>query len=153
VNKWPVVIHCSATLNGRSLADNGKDSAEVIDEWHRERGFDSIGYHFVIDPCGTVLRGRPLNKMGAHCKGFNKSWGICMIGTDKYTQQQFSALRAILESLRISPFDLKPWDIWCHNEKSIKTCPGMRIADIVLWYRALEYGAIDKYLIKETIGL
>ena len=107
VNKWPVVIHCSATTNGKSLARHGKSSIEIIDEWHRNRDppFDMVGYHYVIDVDGEIQLGRPLNRTGAHCFGFNKSWGICLIGTDKYTQAQFSSLRCVLESLRISPFD------------------------------------------------
>lgn len=52
-----------------------------IDRWHRERGFDGIGYHYVVYIDGSVHEGRPLNKVGAHCKGHNiHSIGICYIG-------------------------------------------------------------------------
>jgi hypothetical protein len=34
-----IVIHCSASLNGRSLGDGGKSAAEVMDAWHSRHGF------------------------------------------------------------------------------------------------------------------
>lgn len=62
--------------------------ARDIDKWHKERGFDCIGYHFVVDLDGTVETGRPLTMDGAHCntaglsgKSYNKhSIGICYVG-------------------------------------------------------------------------
>lgn len=77
-----IIIHCSATRAGQDLR------AKDIDRMHRARGFNQIGYNFVIDLDGTVENGRPLSIDGAHCntKGFsglsyNKhSIGICYIG-------------------------------------------------------------------------
>ena len=77
-----IIIHCSATRAGQDL--RSKD----IDRMHRARGFNQIGYNFVIDLDGTVENGRSLSIDGAHCntKGFsgisyNKhSIGICYIG-------------------------------------------------------------------------
>ncbi|MDU3761109.1 MAG: N-acetylmuramoyl-L-alanine amidase [Bacteroides sp.] len=61
INK--VIIHCSATPEGRdyTVAD--------IDRWHRERGFDGIGYHYVVYRDGSIHAGRDVAKIGAHCKG------------------------------------------------------------------------------------
>lgn len=70
-----IIVHCSATPEGRNV------SVADIDRWHRERGFDGIGYHYVVYIDGSVHEGRPLNKVGAHCKGHNAhSIGICYIG-------------------------------------------------------------------------
>lgn len=70
-----IIVHCSATPEGRNVA------VADIDRWHRERGFDGIGYHYVVYIDGSVHEGRPLNKVGAHCKGHNAhSIGICYIG-------------------------------------------------------------------------
>ena len=71
------VIHCSDTKPGQAC------NAETIDAWHRQRGFEMIGYHYVILPDGTVEHGRPLFCEGAHCVkgGMNhKSIGICYVG-------------------------------------------------------------------------
>lgn len=34
-----IVVHCSATRNGKSLKQSGKSAAQVIDGWHKQRGF------------------------------------------------------------------------------------------------------------------
>ena len=78
-----LVIHCSATPEGR--AHNAKD----IDLWHRQRGFNEIGYNYVILLDGTIEQGRDVDKIPAHVEGHNKdSIGICYIGgVDKNTLQ------------------------------------------------------------------
>ena len=44
-----IIIHCSATKEGKDF------KAADIDRWHRERGFNKIGYHYVIDLDGTIF--------------------------------------------------------------------------------------------------
>lgn len=104
-----IIIHCSATHAGQDLR------AKDIDRMHRERGFNQIGYNFVIDLDGTVEAGRSTNIDGAHCntKGFsgesyNKhSIGICYIGgldkngkaADTRTPEQKTALRKLITKL------------------------------------------------------
>lgn len=70
-----IIVHCSATKAGRDF------TAADIDRWHRERGFNSIGYHYVIRLDGKLEKGRDVALAGAHCKGWNeRSVGICYIG-------------------------------------------------------------------------
>ena len=104
-----IIIHCSATRAGQDLR------AKDIDRMHRARGFNQIGYNFVIDLDGMVENGRALNIDGAHCntKGFSKSSynkhsvGICYIGgldasgkpTDTRTPAQRAALRELVANL------------------------------------------------------
>lgn len=55
-----IIIHCSATRAGQDLR------AKDIDQMHRARGFNQIGYNFVIDLDGTVETGTPsLYRRGA----------------------------------------------------------------------------------------
>lgn len=70
-----IIIHCSATKTGQDF------SAVDIDRWHRQRGFNGIGYHYVIRLNGEIEKGRDIALAGAHCKGWNeRSIGICYIG-------------------------------------------------------------------------
>ena len=103
VNK--IVIHCSATPEGRNV------SAATIDGWHRKRGFNQIGYHYVIGLDGKIEAGRPVNIMGAHVGGGgNKaSIGIAYIGgmdkafkkaKDTRTEAQKAALIKIIKILK-----------------------------------------------------
>lgn len=98
-----IIIHCSATRANQNL------TAADIDKMHRVRGFDRIGYHWVIRRDGTLERGRDEKDVGAHATGWNShSIGICMIGgvnnkgqgEANYTNEQFSALDGLLKALK-----------------------------------------------------
>ncbi len=110
-----LVIHCAATPNGKKLSHNAATAAQVIDGWHKERGFHrsaqarhyfnpelaAIGYHVVIDTDGQQYTGRAVWEQGAHVKGHNEnSLGICLVGTDKFTRRQWQTLSRLLSHLR-----------------------------------------------------
>ena len=70
------------TLENRMLTDQlvihhiGGDcdrdvSAEEVHQWHINRGWSGIGYHFLIRKDGTIERGRPIDTVGAHVEGQN----------------------------------------------------------------------------------
>ncbi len=97
-----IVVHCSANREGSPLrlAD--------IDRYHRSLGWQGCGYHYVIPTDGAIERGRPLERVGAHCRNHNRhSVGVCYIGgltadgkpADTRTAAQRKALRLLLERL------------------------------------------------------
>ena len=46
-----------------------------------ERGWTDIGYHFVIDPAGTIYEGRDIRVRGAHVEGANTGKvGLLLLG-------------------------------------------------------------------------
>jgi len=75
-----IVWHTAA--HGREATGEVFDTtAKQIDSWHRDKGWNGIGYHFVVRFDGTVEAGRPLSQVGAHVEGINeKSIGICFSG-------------------------------------------------------------------------
>lgn len=128
-----LILHCAATPNGRSF------DAEDIDLWHQARGFKRntryinekyplkyIGYHKVILSDGSVENGRQTVEIGAHCKGYNaNSLGVCLVGTDHFTLEQWKTLKDIIVAYRKQ---LPPFLIHGHNEfNSHKTCPGFDV--------------------------
>ena len=79
-----------------------------IDQWHRQRGWLKIGYHYVIQRNGTLETGREEDAVGAHVKGHNHdSIGICLIGgvnaenvaENNFTDEQFTTLNQLLTGL------------------------------------------------------
>ena len=97
-----IIIHSTATPKGMHA------TAQDIDRWHRHKGFDCIGYHFVIQRSGQIERGRPIENIGAHCKGHNaKSVGIAYVGglneskqsADTRTISQKQALTTLIKQL------------------------------------------------------
>lgn len=99
-----IIIHCTATPAWMPV------SVQDIDAWHREMGFDEIGYHFVVTQDGTIYKGRDFNKIGAHCSGHNRgSIGIAYCGgidetgqpADTRSEAQKVALKALADGLAI----------------------------------------------------
>ena len=119
-----IIVHCSATPEGRNY------TVKQIDSWHRNRGFNGIGYHFVIYLDGSVHVGRPLAKAGAHCKGYNAhSIGICYIGgvatdgktpKDTRTSLQKASLVKLITELRQR---FPNASVHGHREFANKACP------------------------------
>ena len=69
-------MHCSASGN------KNHDSIDAIDQWHRKRGWDCVGYHFFIRKSGQIEIGRDTNCIPAAQKGYNTGGliAICLSG-------------------------------------------------------------------------
>lgn len=134
-----IIIHCSATR--ADWMDGKPTSAKVaeIRRWHtKDRGWNDIGYHYLIDRDGTTVVGRPISVDGAHVQGRNKGTvGVCLIGghgsdpTDKFadhfTAEQEDALRKLLEDLQAKyPAITK---VSGHNDYAAKACPGFKVSE------------------------
>lgn len=76
MQKWEyITIHVSATPEGEDF------SVDQIRQWHKNRGWNDIGYHFVIGLDGTIQMGRSLERTGAGVFGHNRNnVQICLIG-------------------------------------------------------------------------
>ena len=97
-----IVVHCSAVRPWQ------RSSAADINRWHKDKGWNGIGYHYVVRRDGTVELGRPLEAIGSHVVGHNAhSIGVCYEGgldalgqeADTRTPEQRQALRTLLEEL------------------------------------------------------
>lgn len=131
-----LIVHCSATPEGQSL-----DFEACRNDHLLHRGFSDIGYHFYLTRDGEIHRGRPLEKMGAHCRGHHRhSIGICYEGgldkqgapKDTRTLEQRGALLALLRELkRLFPHALI---VGHHDLNPQKACPCF---DVVREYRVL----------------
>lgn len=123
-----IIIHCSATPEGRNIG------ATTIRGWHKERGFNDIGYHYVIRLDGTIETGRPIEQIGAHCKGHNRnSIGICYIGgtekdcktpKDTRTPLQREALQQLCKQLKA---EYPNATIHGHSDFANKACPSFNV--------------------------
>ncbi|MFS2816565.1 N-acetylmuramoyl-L-alanine amidase [Phocaeicola dorei] len=120
-----IIIHCSATPEGRRL-----DFETCRRDHIRHRGFTDIGYHFYITRDGEIHRGRPLEKVGAHCRNHNRhSIGICYEGglsadctpADTRTLMQKGSLLALLRELRL--LFPKALIVGHHDLNPVKPCP------------------------------
>ena len=89
-----IVWHCSATKDG------GFYSLESLIAAHKARGFRTVGYHWIIEPDGKVIQGRPEFMQGAHVEGHNADTvGVCIIGTQKFTKAAWESARTLAKEL------------------------------------------------------
>jgi len=104
-----IIIHGTATPPSMHV------DVDVVRRWHMSRGWDDIGYHFLILRSGVIEDGRDLDKdgnifeeIGAHTYRYNKnSIGIALVGgvnEDRkidvnYTANQYESLKVFLDTL------------------------------------------------------
>lgn len=121
-----IIIHHSLTKDGK-VADY-----EAIRRYHmKEKGWNDIGYHFIIELDGTGVitkTGRSTNVTGAHCVGKNNHIGICVVGNYDIGKEVFGtahmdALVALTVSM-LTIHKLPVSSIHKHSEYAPKTCPG-----------------------------
>lgn len=113
-----IVIHCSATRADVPL------SPRQLDEMHRQRGFDGCGYHYYVRRDGEICTMRPVDRPGAHAKGYNQhSIGVCNEGgldeqgrpADTRTELQKRSLRVLV---RVLAMDFQTRRIVGHRDLS-----------------------------------
>jgi N-acetyl-anhydromuramyl-L-alanine amidase AmpD len=124
INK--VIVHCSD-----SDVDS-HDNVETIRGWHiKERGFSDIGYHYIITRDGAIWKGRPVEDVGAHCRGHNEdSIGVCLTGKHQFTARQYASLRSFLGTLG-QLYKLEKSDMYGHRDFSAKSCPNFDVQEII----------------------
>ncbi len=130
-----IVVHWAV-----SPADPKYD-IEDIRLWHREQGYISIGYHFVIPTNGDIQEGEDPRRWGAHVRGYNDvSVGICLIGgladaggeageymAVNFTDAQLANLKGLLDRLQLDYPDAKV--VGHHNldPEGKPFCPGFDV--------------------------
>jgi len=132
-SKWKyIIIHHSATDSG---------NANSLYDLHNRRGFNGLGYDFIIDN-GTgskqdgqiEVSGRWIKQMdGAHCKagGMNhKGIGICLVGNfsrEDVSAKQLDSLVYLVNLLR-KYYKIPRSNILGHSQVpgAATECPGLR---------------------------
>ena len=119
-----IIVHCTATGQGQDV------TVKQVNQWHWARGFNGIGYHYLIYIDGSVHTGRSIDVSGAHCTGHNMcSIGVCYVGglasdgktpKDTRTAEQKAALLELIKRLkRIYP----KAKVYGHRDWANKACP------------------------------
>ena len=131
-------------------SDSEWGTVKDIDLWHKQRGWDMVGYHYVVtnqfptynslknhksidDYDGVVWRARPIDEVGSHCLNWNdKSLGICLIGKHGiYTTKQIDSVMQLLIRLN-TRYLVSIANIIGHYETDTgknqgKTCPDIQM--------------------------
>lgn len=124
-----IVVHTT-------VSDRYTTTVAQITEWHKARGFDTIGYHKLINGYGAVFQGRADRLIGAGAEGWNEdSLHVALAGNgdlDKVSpaDPQYKALIQVLAKLA-KDHGIAVVNIIGHCEvydrlrqPRAKTCPG-----------------------------
>jgi N-acetyl-anhydromuramyl-L-alanine amidase AmpD len=126
--KW-IVIHHSATPGG---------SMAFFDKEHKAKGWDGVGYHFVIgngtesgDGQIEVTQRWPLQKWGAHAKTVDNRFnehgiGICLVGNfdvERPSPKQMQSLARLVAHLS-QTYRISPQNVVGHKDTKATDCPG-----------------------------
>jgi hypothetical protein len=126
--KW-IVIHHSATPTG---------SMNFFDKEHRAKGWDGVGYHFVIGNGTSTGDGQvettprwPAQKWGAHAKTVDNRYneqgiGICLVGNfdvERPSPNQMKNLSRLVSYL-MQTYRIAPQNVIGHRDTKATECPG-----------------------------
>lgn len=77
-----VIIHHSYIPGACYESSECEKAMRAMQKFHQDdRGWNDIGYSYVIGGDGKIYEGRGFNVVGAHAPRYNnKSVGICLIG-------------------------------------------------------------------------
>lgn len=132
-------------------ADATTCSIEDIDRWHKNNGWAGCGYHFLVRKDGSVYRGRPENKLGAHTSNYNTgSLGICFEGkynTEEMPESQLKAGQELIKYL-LDKYNLSKANVYKHKDFNNTDCPGHNFP----WTNIIDGidGATDNVIVNET---
>lgn len=119
-----IVVHCSATMPHMDVG------VAEIRQWHKDKGWSDVGYHYIIRRTGVIEEGRDHNTQGAHVKGRNRdTLGICMIGgidadggeDANFTYAQYTSLMGLIQDLK-QQYGVQT-KVSGHRDYSTKACP------------------------------
>ena len=140
-NITEIIVHCTATPEGRDKSVAQLRAEHTAPVAKGGRGWSDIGYHYVIHLDGSIEDGRDVDIVGAHCTGHNThSIGVVYVGgMDKQNKNpkdtRTNAQKAALMSLLIDLKKLYPKAvIYGHRDFANKACPSF---DATKEYRRL----------------
>lgn len=115
-----VHIHCTANNNSAFF---GQLLRDTIYQVHRDFNFSDVGYHYLVDFEGTLIRGRPLEVIPASSRGNNTgALAICLHGlyVEDFTTKQFNTLRWLCYQIDKAYNGIR---FRGHREMDNKLCP------------------------------
>ena len=131
-----IYIHHSAMPENKGV--------RAIRKLHLERGFDDIGYHFIIDKYGKTRKGRDIEKEGAHVKTDNAhSIGICVCGNFEEKIPYPSQIKALEKLIARLYKRFGKLEMWGHKDypAADTSCPGKNLYKLIPEIRKRVQGA------------
>lgn len=127
---WRVTLHHTDGKYTRTLAESEAEARFIQDFHIHGRGWNDIAYHFLVDPEGNILEGRPEGVLGAHTLSNNEgNVGIVLLGTyhppvnNRPTRAQLESVAALGRYL-VTRYGIDPKSLKGHRDYKQTDCPG-----------------------------
>ncbi|XP_051814076.1 peptidoglycan recognition protein 5 [Acanthochromis polyacanthus] len=126
-----IVIHHTALPSCTGLDECKARVASIQREHMSKKGFDDIGYNFLVGGDGTVYEGRGWGVVGAHARGHNHdSLGIAFMGNFNNEAPSKEAIKSVKELLQagVSEAFIAPgFGLFGHRDLGSTECPGEKL--------------------------
>lgn len=131
-------------------ADASTCTIQDIDRWHKNNGWAGCGYHFFVRKDGSIYRGRPEDKLGAHTSNYNTgSLGICFEGKYNNEEMPEAQLKAGQELIKylLNKYNLSKANVYKHKDFNNTDCPGNKFP----WDKIIDFNCINT-IISNNVG-
>lgn len=111
-------------------SDRDTTTFEQIRQWHLQKGWVDIGYHFVFTADGKQHVGRPQTVMGSQALHHNSNaLGLCVTGNFEKQHPTDEQIHSLIQTLAVlcRKYKLKPSAIKGHRDVNQTTCPGKNL--------------------------
>ncbi|MFQ5629993.1 MAG: N-acetylmuramoyl-L-alanine amidase [bacterium] len=149
-----LTLHHAAGFRAENLQE-GILQMQAIQKLHQDiRGWNDIGYHFVVDRAGNIYQGRPEYVIGAHVGGANTgNIGVCVLGcyhppeancNDRITQASLDSL-IVLYGWIADTYSYDPNVLLGHRDYFGTTaCPGDNLWPLLPFFRTEIAGYLER---------
>lgn len=129
-------VHHSLSPGECDDEDGCVKAVQGIQKFHMDtRGWDDIGYSFLIGGDGRVYEGRGWDIVGAHTYGYNKiAHGFCIIGNYTSHLPNDRAINATLKILKcgVEKGHVIPgYELFGHRDAGCTECPGDALYELI----------------------
>lgn len=130
LHPWRITLHHTDGRYTNGLAQSLQEARFIQDFHQNGRKWSDIAYHYLVDPSGNIIEGRPLGTLGAHALHNNDgNVGIVLLGNyhepryDRTTPAQLAAVAALGRFL-VRRFGIAPSTLKGHRDYKMTDCPG-----------------------------
>ena len=128
-----LIVHHTGGTDINPLEDTSHHTAAIMKSWHLSKGWVDIGYNWVIEKTGKIVKGRDEEIDGAHCLGQNsQSIGVCLSGNFDATlptKEQIESFKQFYRDLTKRYPNITPENVFPHRKYANKTCYGKKLSD------------------------
>jgi len=135
-------LHHTAGLQTFSIEESIQE-IRFIQEFHMEgRGWNDIGYHFLVDSEGHVFEGRPDYAIGAHVKGGNTgNLGVVFLGYYHPPNDHEIHMNQVDRLIELGKyltqlFDFSALTLRGHRDYNSTACPGDSVYPFIPFFMA-----------------